>query len=162
ARPHRRSRSSRLEGRSTGRGHGAAGAGAVVQKARVASSGEQPRLVSPFVDSHAHLQEPEFAADRDAVIDRAQTAGVETIIVPAVDLETARVAHELALHHEGVFATAGYHPHEADGLTPAAFADVEAMLALPKVVAVGEIGLDFYRMLSPRETQLAAFEAQLE
>jgi TatD DNase family protein len=115
----------------------------------------------PLVDTHAHLQEDEFSPDRDAVIERARAAGVGTIVVPAVDLETAESAIALTEHHDGIYATAGYHPHEAQHLTASALDGIEALLARPKVVAVGEIGLDFYRLHSPREAQIEAFEAQL-
>jgi TatD DNase family protein len=115
----------------------------------------------PLVDTHAHLQEDEFGPDRDAVIERARAAGVGTIVVPAVDLATAESAIELTERHDGIYATAGYHPHEAQHLTASALDGIEALLAQPKVVAVGEIGLDFYRLHSPREVQIEAFEAQL-
>jgi TatD DNase family protein len=117
--------------------------------------------VNQLVDTHAHLQEPEFEADREAVIERAAAAGVETIVLPAVDLDTAETAVAIAERHAGVYATAGFHPHEASHLTPDALDRIEALLSHPKVVAVGEIGLDFYRMHSPRDAQLSAFEAQL-
>ncbi len=114
-----------------------------------------------LVDSHAHIQEPEFANDRSAVIERAHDVGVTTIIVPAVDLETAASALALAERTPGLYATAGFHPHEASRLTDDALVRIEALLEHKKVVAVGEIGLDFYRMHSTREAQIEAFEAQL-
>ncbi len=114
-----------------------------------------------YVDTHAHLQEAEFAPDVDAVIDLARAAGVTTIVVPAVDLATARSGLSLANRHEGVYTTAGYHPHEASELTPDALRELEALLSDPRVVAVGEIGLDRYRMHSPFEAQLEVLEAML-
>lgn len=117
--------------------------------------------MTELVDTHAHLQEPEFESDRDAVIGRARGAGVQTIIVPAVDLKTARAGIELTERHAGVFATAGCHPHEASGLTSGDAREIERLLAHPKVVAVGEIGLDFYRMHSPGDVQVKVFEAML-
>lgn len=114
-----------------------------------------------FIDTHAHLQEPEFAADADAVIQRARDAGVTALVVPASDLATSRSGLELARRHDGVYATAGYHPHEASHLDAAALNEIEALLGDPKVVAVGEIGLDFYRMHSPIEAQVAALDAML-
>ena len=113
-----------------------------------------------LIDTHAHLRGG-VAADRQAVVNRARAAGVGTIIVPAVDGETAARAVELAEKHDGLYATAGYHPHEASHLTDAALARVEALLDEPKVVAVGEIGLDFYRLHSPREAQIEALARQL-
>jgi TatD DNase family protein len=117
--------------------------------------------VIAFVDSHAHLQEPEFAGDRDAVIERALAAGIGAIVVPAVDLETSAAALGLAETNAGVYATAGYHPHEASKLTQEKLEGVGRLLSEARVVAVGEAGLDYYRLHSPREAQLAAFEAML-
>jgi len=117
--------------------------------------------VTGLFDTHAHLQEPEFDADRDAVLARARAAGVRRIVVPAVDLKTARAAIALAERLDGVYATAGYHPHEASALTPEGLQSIVALLDHPLVVAVGEVGLDFYRMHSPREAQLSVFEAML-
>ena len=117
--------------------------------------------MTELIDTHAHLQEREFAADVDAVIERALAAGVTSLVLPAVDLETARAGLEIARRHEGVFATAGVHPHEASGLGEEAVGELEALLGEPKVVAVGEIGLDFFRMHSPVEAQMGALEAML-
>ena len=114
-----------------------------------------------FVDTHAHLQEAEFAADAGATIERAREAGVTTVVAPVVDLTSAQSGLALASRHEGVYTTAGYHPHEASRLTPEALDAIEAMLDEPKVVAVGEIGLDRYRLHSPLEAQITAFEAML-
>lgn len=117
--------------------------------------------MTALVDSHAHLQEPEFAADVDAVIERARAAGVETIIVPAVDFATAESAVSLTQRFAGVYATAGYHPHEARSMTDEDLEKVNLYLMLESVVAIGECGLDFYRDLSPRETQLEVFSKML-
>ncbi|HWO72092.1 MAG TPA: TatD family hydrolase, partial [Dehalococcoidia bacterium] len=73
-----------------------------------------------LVDTHAHLQEPEFARDVDEVIERAVAAGIVAIIVPAADVESAKQGVSLARRFDGVFATAGYHPHEAARLDAAA------------------------------------------
>jgi TatD DNase family protein len=117
--------------------------------------------VSGYVDTHAHLQEPEFADDADDVILRAREAGVSTLVLPAVDLASARVGLDLARRHDGVYATAGYHPHEASHLDDEALAGIAAQLAEPEVVAVGEIGLDFFRMHSPVDAQVAALDSML-
>jgi TatD DNase family protein len=113
------------------------------------------------IDTHAHLQEPEFAGDVEEVIGRARAAGVAGIVVPAVDIAAARRAVDLARRHEGVFATAGYHPHEASRLDVASLAEVEALLDEPEVVAVGEIGLDFFRMHSTAEEQTRVLDEML-
>jgi TatD DNase family protein len=115
-----------------------------------------------YVDTHAHLQEPEFAADADEVVRRAREAGVTTIVSPAVDLASARAGLALAQRHEGLYTTAGYHPHEASQLTGEALRQIEALLAEPRVVAVGEIGLDWYRMHSSEAEQRAALDAMLD
>src|SRR5439155_24957742 len=99
-------------------------------------------------DTHAHLQEPEFSEDRDAVFARAAAAGVGEVLLPAVDLKTGKAALEIAASREGVYVALGYHPHEASRLTGPDFETLEALLDRPKVVAVGEIGLDYYRMHS--------------
>jgi TatD DNase family protein len=117
--------------------------------------------VKGFVDTHAHLQEPEFAEDVDAAIQRAHEARVTTLVLPAVDLASARSGLDIARRHDGVYATAGYHPHEASHLDEAALRGIETLLEDPKVVAVGEIGLDFYRMHSPAEAQVGALVSML-
>ncbi|HKS70901.1 MAG TPA: TatD family hydrolase [Ktedonobacterales bacterium] len=118
-----------------------------------------------LTDSHAHVQVHQFDADRERVIADAFAAGVERIVVPGVDLESSRAAATLAAAHPGrLFAGAGTHPHDATTLTVEALAaQRELARAAPGViVAIGEIGLDFYRDLSPREVQRAALVAQLE
>jgi TatD DNase family protein len=114
-----------------------------------------------LVDTHAHIQGVEFTDDLDAVVERAEAAGVSQIVAPAVDLESAKASLLLAGRYEGVYATAGYHPHDANTLTGAALAEVDALLAQPKVVAVGEIGLDYFRFHSTREEQLETIEKML-
>ena len=114
-----------------------------------------------FVDTHAHIQGEEYTEDNSDVIARAREAGLGRIVVPGVDLETSRAATRLAEAHEGVFAAVGFHPHEASHLDAAALGEIETMLAHPKVVAVGEIGLDYYYEHSPRESQLACIELML-
>lgn len=115
-----------------------------------------------LVDTHAHLQEEEYDDDRQAVIQRAHAAGVRRIVVPAVDLETAVKAIALAESYEGMYSTAGFHPHEASKVTSSALAEIATLLDHPKVVAVGETGLDWYRMHSPREAQIEALKAHLD
>lgn len=114
-----------------------------------------------FVDTHAHIQGDEYREDLGAVIDRARAAGVSSIAIPGVDVETSRSAMALAEAYEGVFAAAGFHPHEASRLDPRSFAEIVSMLPHPKVVAVGEIGLDYYYNHSPRDAQLACIDRML-
>ncbi len=115
-----------------------------------------------FVDTHTHLQGDEFAEDVAEVIARAREAGVEQLVIPGVDVETSRAAIALAEAYDGIFAAAGFHPHEASRLTDEALEEIEAMLAHPKAVAVGEIGLDYYYEHSSRDAQLACIESMLE
>ncbi len=117
--------------------------------------------MNPLVDTHAHLQGSEFQDDIGAVLERANQAGVGQIIVPAVDLATAQSAIAMTEDYAGIFATAGCHPHEADSLTQAAVGEIETLLGHPKVVAVGEIGLDFFRHHSDPEIQIEAFQVML-
>jgi len=114
-----------------------------------------------LVDSHCHLQDPKFDPDRDAVIQRAQGAGVSTLVVIGYDTKSSRRGVDLAESAENVYATVGVHPHEAESLT---IQDIDVLASLaesPKVVAIGEIGLDFYRNLSPPDAQRRAFHQQL-
>jgi TatD DNase family protein len=115
-----------------------------------------------FIDTHAHVQERDFQADIEGVIERAAGEGVTAIIVPGVDAETSEAAAWLADRYPCVYFAAGYHPHEASRLDSPALRRVRDLLAHPKAVAVGEIGLDYYRMHSPRREQLAAFDAMLD
>lgn len=119
------------------------------------------RQVQGWVDSHCHLDFPHFDADRDEVLARAVEAGVTTIINPGTDLESSRRAIALAERFDGVYAAVGVHPHDASVLGREALAELRELAFHPKVVAIGEIGLDYYRDLSPRVQQRAAFEAQL-
>jgi TatD DNase family protein len=114
-----------------------------------------------LVDTHAHIQGEEYAQDLDAVVARACEAGVEQIVLPGVDVESSRGALQLSEAHEGLFAAAGFHPHEASRLDDVAFAEIESLLAHTKAVAVGEIGLDYYYEHSPREVQLACIVRML-
>lgn len=115
-----------------------------------------------IVDTHAHLDGPEFQEDRHAVLRRAFQQGVAAIVAVGCDLESSQAALELVEAYPWVYAAVGFHPHEARRLTPPALEEVARLAAHPRVVAIGEIGLDFYRHLSPREVQERALEAQLE
>jgi len=114
-----------------------------------------------LIDTHVHLDSRQFDTDRQAVIDRARAAGVEGVINAGGDLNSSRRAVALAAEQEMVYAAVGIHPHNAKELDGAALAALRELAQQPKVVAVGEIGLDFYRDLSPRSVQRRAFQAQL-
>jgi TatD DNase family protein len=114
-----------------------------------------------LIDSHCHLFMPEFAPDTPEVLTRAQQAGVTQFVVVGYDLESSRAAVRFAHAHPDVFACVAIHPHHADQADPDTLALLRTLAADPRVVAVGEIGLDYYRNLSPRAAQAAAFRDQL-
>jgi TatD DNase family protein len=115
-----------------------------------------------LIDTHTHIQVHQFDADRERVIADAFAAGVERLVVPGMDLESSRTAVALAAAHPGrIFAGVGTHPHDATTLIPEALAAQRALAHSADVVAIGEIGLDFYRDLSPRDVQREALVAQL-
>ena len=115
-----------------------------------------------LVDIGANLTHAAFAADVDEVLGRARQAGVRQLIVTGTSEAESRRALELATRHAGLCATAGIHPHHASEFTPAALDALKALLPNPKVVAVGECGLDFNRNYSPHPAQEECFVAQLE
>ena len=116
-----------------------------------------------LIDTHCHVQMRQFASDREAVIAAAFASGIGRLIVPGIDVATSTDALSLAGSHPGrIFAGVGTHPHDASTLTPEALAEQREMAQAPGVVAIGEIGLDFYRDLSPRDVQRDALVAQLE
>lgn len=114
-----------------------------------------------LVDTHCHLDHPQFDADIGVVIARAYEAGVLRMVTIGTGLSSSRAALALAERYAGVYAAVGVHPHEARDWDEDAPAELEQLARHPKVVAIGEIGLDFYRDWSPREAQARAFEAQL-
>ena len=115
-----------------------------------------------FVDSHAHLEMGAFDHDRDQVIHRAQAAGVGLIITVGTNLQDCYRAVEIAAQHSCVYAIIGIHPHEVKDIAPSDYAALKKLAEKTKVVAYGEIGLDFFRNLSPRDLQIKCFGEQLE
>ncbi len=114
-----------------------------------------------LVDTHAHLDFPPYDGDRAETIARACEAGIVLLINVGADLESSRASVELAERYDFIYAAVGVHPHDARTLSPDALAELRALAQHPKVVAVGEIGLDYYRDLSPRPRQREAFAEQL-
>jgi TatD DNase family protein len=116
-----------------------------------------------WVDAHCHLDDVGGGEEAvlQAVIGRARAAGVERMVTIGTDLATSRAAAGIAAAHEGVWAAVGVHPHDATTLTGEALDELEALASEPKVVAIGEIGLDYFRDLSPRDVQQEAFRRQL-
>jgi TatD DNase family protein len=115
------------------------------------------------IDSHCHLDNPQFDPDREAVIDRALAAGVERMVVIGTgegppDLEAGI---RLADKHESIYATVGVHPHDASKATRETFRGLRELLKHPKVIALGEIGLDYHYDYSPREIQRDVFLKQM-
>lgn len=115
-----------------------------------------------IVDSHCHLQDPKFNQDGEDALRRAREAGVSTLVVAGYDVASSRRAVGLADSHDGVYATVGVHPHDAKDLTAKQIDALSRMADSARVVAIGEIGLDFYRDLSPRDVQRSAFQEQLD
>jgi TatD DNase family protein len=115
-----------------------------------------------YIDSHAHIFFEEYQADVDDVLKRAIDAGVEAIVVPGTTLETSLEAVRLAESHPNVYACVGIHPHEASKATPRVLEEIEAVSASARVVAIGEIGLDFHYDYSPREVQRDVFRQQIQ
>ncbi len=113
-------------------------------------------------DTHAHLHFPEFADDLHAVLARARAAGVTGMLTIGTDVESSRAAIAIAAREPDVWAAVGIHPHEAAEADDAALAEIERLANVPRVVAVGEIGLDFFRNLSPRDVQERCFRALLD
>ena len=115
-----------------------------------------------LVDSHAHIDARVYEKDRDKVVARAEEAGVRFIINASSDLESSRASLKLAQQYAGVFVALGFHPHNAARMRDGDLDILSQLSQEPKVVAIGEIGLDFYRNLSPKEAQIEAFKRQLE
>ena len=114
------------------------------------------------MDSHCHLQHERFDADREAVLERAVEAGIERLMVPGWDLPSSLAALDLAERHAPlVQAAVGVHPHYAAATGESAWRELEELVADPRCAAVGEIGLDFFRNLSPPDVQRAALHRQL-
>lgn len=115
----------------------------------------------PLADSHAHLDFSSFDKDRDGVVRRAMAAGVELIINVGFDLASSGKAVELAALHPSIYAAVGIHPHDAAAVPGDYLEQLELLAAAPGVVALGEMGLDFYRDRSPRPQQRKVFREQL-
>ncbi len=114
-----------------------------------------------YIDSHAHIQINQFQHDQEEVIKRANQAEVNTILVVGFDLDTSISAIALSEKHDNLLATVGLHPHNAKDLTPDTLKTFHQLIKHEKVIAFGEIGLDYYRNLSPKNVQIDAFEKQL-
>lgn len=113
-------------------------------------------------DSHAHIDDEQFDIDREQVIKRAIENGVTGIINVGTCVASSARAVALAGQHQSVYAAVGIHPHDAEGIQETDYQQLIAWSKLDKVVAIGEIGLDYYRDLSPRDVQRAIFIRQID
>jgi TatD DNase family protein len=116
-----------------------------------------------LTDSHCHLDDEKFQSDLDAVLTRAREAGINRMLAIGTgdgppDLERAV---RLAIKYEQIYATVGIHPHDASKATPEAYADLRRLVGHPKVLALGEIGLDYHYDFSPRQAQRDVFTEQM-
>src|SRR5437763_1816663 len=111
-----------------------------------------------FTDSHCHLT----MSDANANLARARGEGVRGFVVPATKLDDAQQSIDIAKTNDDVWCAVGFHPHEAKDCDDAAFAQIERLAANEKVVAIGECGLDYHYMHSPRETQIAVLERHID
>ena len=114
-----------------------------------------------MIDTHAHLEMTQFDGDREDVIKRAVNSDVSLIIDVGSDLKGSRTALELAHRYDFIYASAGIHPHEVKEVTPDTYKEIKKLLSDPKVVAVGEIGLDYYKDYSPYDIQKREFINQI-
>jgi TatD DNase family protein len=124
----------------------------------MSASESQPGL--RLVDSHAHLDMPVYN-DREEVLVRAQSAGVAAIVSVGIDLASSREAALMAANHSLIYAAVGIHPQEARNVTAKDIAGLSVLTLEKRVVAIGEIGLDFYRVYAPADQQIRVLEWQL-
>lgn len=115
-----------------------------------------------FFDSHAHLDDLKYDPDREEMLMRARQNGVSCIVNVGYDMPSSRRSVALAEKYEFIYAAVGIHPHDAAEATEDAFNEIRNLAALPKTVAIGEMGLDYYRDLSPRDIQQQVFRQQIQ
>jgi TatD DNase family protein len=115
-----------------------------------------------LVDSHAHLELEDFDEDREQVMTRAREAGVDLIITVGINLADCRRAIEIAEMYDPVYAAIGIHPHDVKEISQETYDILSELAQREKVVAYGEIGLDFFRNYAPREMQIRRFGEQLD
>lgn len=114
-----------------------------------------------MIDSHCHLTDPQFDSDREAVMDRAKEKGTQMIITIADEISDIKKCQLLAEKNDSIFFTAGVHPHHAASFSDDDLLTIKQAFEHPKCKAVGEIGLDYHYMNSPKDTQQRVFEKQL-
>lgn len=114
-----------------------------------------------LVDTHCHLNFSSYDSDRAQVLERARAAGISRIIVPAIDLDSCQQALKLTASYQNIFASVGIHPNSSADFEDSTLERLRKLASNAKVVAVGEIGLDYHRDKSPKTRQWRAFESQL-
>jgi TatD DNase family protein len=117
--------------------------------------------IAMLIDTHAHLDDARYDADRDAMIARAREAGVQTFVTVGCDLATSDAAVALADRHPFIYATIGVHPHEVKSIGDEWYDELRRLARHPKVVAYGEIGLDYHYNHSPPDVQRTRFREQV-
>ncbi|MFA5275331.1 MAG: TatD family hydrolase [Candidatus Omnitrophota bacterium] len=115
-----------------------------------------------LVDTHCHLDFPQFDADRDEVIRNTKAGGIDYLVNTASSLKSSQNSIELAAKYDFIYSTAGIHPHEADAVTKEDIEEIKKLAQNKKVVAIGEIGLDFYRNYSKPANQIPLFTSLLD
>lgn len=115
-----------------------------------------------LVDSHCHLDMNPYRPDIDAVLDRAAEVGVRQIVTVGIDLLSSKKALALAERYNNIFATVGIHPHAVAGINEADYEELRRLARHPKVVAFGEVGLDFFKKYAPKDLQIKHFKRQLQ
>lgn len=115
-----------------------------------------------IIDTHAHLDGSQFNQDREETIARAFENGISHILNIGCELESSRAGIALAERYPQIYAAVGFHPHDATDVDSDSLTELEELLGHPKVVALGEIGLDYFRDHSPRDIQRSAFRKQLQ
>ena len=115
-----------------------------------------------FIDTHSHIYYDKFNHDFKDVILRAKENNISNIVCVGVDIDSSKKSIEIAEQNDFIYATVGYHPHESKDVTENYLYEIEDLIKHPKVVAVGEMGLDFYYNHSDKEIQMDVFEKQLE
>lgn len=114
-----------------------------------------------LIDTHAHLDHERFKDDVDQVIERAKLAKVQSIVTVGADLESSRQAVGFAKRYPGVIATVGVHPHDADSVSDSVIREIAMLAEDERVIAIGEIGLDYHYDFSPRDVQRRVFAIQI-
>ena len=115
-----------------------------------------------LIDTHCHLNFHKYSNDRDAVLQRARDAGVNRVIIPAIDLTSCQEALDLSQQYDGIYVAVGIHPNSTADFNDTMLNKIRAWASHDKVISIGEIGLDYHWDKSPKAVQRKAFEQQLE